>query len=141
MNAKPKSFNAFTAAVLTASVSIGALAYNFKPFQPAPSSDFNVQIVDSGVQSLKLTSETTGVAVIKIDEYRLYVNFDFEAHPDSYGVPGSDFTAVDITNLEIEKVLDKNGNAFQDFTDDNDIRNINLLIATFIERNNLVGAA
>lgn len=140
MNAKPKSFNAFTAAVLTASVSIGALAYNFKPFQPAPSSDFNVQVVDFGVQSLKLTSETTGVAVIKIDEYRLYVNFDFEAHPDSYGVPGSDFTAVDIINLEIEKVLDKNGNAFQDFTDDNDIRNINLLIASFIEKNNLVEA-
>lgn len=140
MNVKPKSFNAFTAAVLTASVSIGALAYNFKPFQTAPSPNFNVQIVDFGVQSLKLTSETTGVAVIKIDEYRLHVKFDFESHPDSYGVPGSEFTAVDITNLEIAKVLDKNGAAFQDFLDDNDIRNINLLISAFIEKNNLVEA-
>ncbi|WP_435722163.1 hypothetical protein [Acinetobacter baumannii] len=37
--------------------------------------------------------------VLKLDSFRLNVSFDFEAHPDSYGVPGSEFTAVDITQL------------------------------------------
>ncbi len=38
---------------------------------------------------------------LKLDSFRLNVSFDFEAHPDSYGVPGSEFTAVDITQLTV----------------------------------------
>lgn len=82
----------------------------------------------------------SGVAVIKLDEFRIQVSFDFEAHPDSYGVPGSDFTAVEITNLAVDQITDANGNPYNDFTDYNDHRNINLLLSGFIEKNKLVEA-
>ncbi|MEQ1318982.1 hypothetical protein [Acinetobacter guillouiae] len=92
------------------------------------------------VDALKLTSETSGKAIVKIDSFLLKVSFDFESHPDSYGVPGSEFTAVDITNLAIEKITDVNGQEWNDFTDYNDHRNINQLIIGYIERNRLVEA-
>ncbi|MFX4701547.1 hypothetical protein ABTB08_20210, partial [Acinetobacter baumannii] len=39
-----------------------------------------------GVLTAKITGKHSGVAVIKLDSFRLNVSFDFEAHPDSYGV-------------------------------------------------------
>ncbi|VCX11408.1 hypothetical protein BANRA_00014 [Acinetobacter baumannii] len=80
----------------------------------------------------KITGKDSGVAVIKLDSFRLNVSFDFEAYPDSYGVPGSEFTAVDITQLTVNEITDINGN---DFTEFEDIRNINGLLKGFIERN------
>jgi len=117
-------------------ISVGTLAFESK--QPTPQYEVRVAPVDAGVQSLHLTSDTSGVAAIKLDEFLIYVSFDFEAHPDSYGVPGSDITAIDITNLAIDKITDVDGKSYSDFTDYNDHRNINLLLAGFIEKNKLV---
>lgn len=117
-------------------LSLGALAFESK--QSVPHYEVRVAPAETGVQSLQLTSDTSGVAVIKLDEYHIHVSFDFEAHPDSYGVPGSDFTAIDITNLAIDKITDVDGKPYSDFTDYNDHRNINLLLAGFIEKNKLV---
>lgn len=96
---------------------------------------------ETGVQSLSLTSETSGIAVIKYDGFRIQVSFDFEAHKDSYGVPGSDFTAVDITCLTVDQITDTEGNPYKDFTDYQDHRDINALLVGFIEKNKLVEAA
>lgn len=117
-------------------LSIGALAFESK--QSVPHYEVRVSPAETGVQSLKLYSNTAGIAVIKLDEFRIHVDFAFEAHPDSYGVAGSDFTAVEITNLEIVKITDVDGKSYSDFTDYNDHRNINLLLSAFIEKNKLV---
>ncbi len=93
-----------------------------------------------GVLTAKITGKHSGVAVIKLDSFRLNVSFDFEAHPDSYGVPGSEFTAVDITQLTVNEITDVNGKSYNDFTEFEDIRNINDLLKGFIERNKLVEA-
>lgn len=117
-------------------LSIGALAFESK--QSVPHYEVRVAPSETGVQSLQLTSDNSGVAVIKLDEFRIQVSFDFEAHPDSYGVPDSDFTAIDITSLEVVQITDTDGQKYSDFTDHNDHRNINLLLAAYIEKHNLV---
>lgn len=115
----------------TAQSSSGSNSYNFTP-QTQPSS--------YGVQTAKIIGKTSGIAVIKLDGFRVNVSFDFETHPDSYGVPGSEFTAVDVTQLTINEITDVNGKSYSDFTDYNDHRNINALLKGFIERNKLVEA-
>ena len=142
MNINTNSFNP-KAIAITAIVTIsGLVAFslpNATEYKPEISHSLS-QPTEYGVQSLKVLSQNTGVAVIKIDDFRIQVSFDFEAHPDSYGVSGSEFTAIDITSLTIDKILDTNGKSYNDFTDYNDHRNINLLLSTFIENNNLVEA-
>ncbi|OTG78514.1 hypothetical protein B9T31_17545 [Acinetobacter sp. ANC 4558] len=93
-----------------------------------------------GVQSVQITGKNSGTAIVNVDGFRIAVNFKFESHPDSYGVTGSEFTAIDITDLAIDSITDSKGKSYNDFTDYNDHRNINLLLATFIEKNNLVEA-
>ncbi|ATO20648.1 hypothetical protein BS636_13670 [Acinetobacter sp. LoGeW2-3] len=138
MNVKPNPFNSAKVFLASSALTLAALALIAKPeateYKPSYG---NSQPSDYGVQTLQVNGET-GVAVVKLDGFRVQVSFDFEAHPDSYGVPGSDFTAVEITNLAVDKITDANGNPYNDFTDHNDHRNINLLLSTFIEKNNLV---
>lgn len=154
MNTKPNSINPivthrvqpmgfFKVAAISGLVTVAAigLAYDqktaeYKPPITAP----NVTPSTYSISALKLTSENSGKAVIKLDSFLVLVSFDFETHPDSYGVPGSEFTAVDIINLAVEKITDVNGNAWNDFTDYNDHRNINQMIVGYIERNRLVEA-
>ncbi|MBJ8426015.1 hypothetical protein [Acinetobacter bereziniae] len=154
MNTKPNSINPivthrvqpmgfFKVAAISGLVTVGAigLAYDqkateYKPPITAP----NVTPSTYTVEALKLTSDSSGIAAIKLDSFLIAVSFDFESHPDSYGVPGSEFTAVDITNLAVEKITDVNGNDWNDFTDYNDHRNINQMIVGYIERNRLVEA-
>lgn len=93
-----------------------------------------------GVMTLKLTSDITGEAVINLDGFRVPVKFVFDTHPDSYGVPGSEFTAVEIINLEIGQITDANGNNYKDFTIYDDHRNINAQLAAYIEQNKLAEA-
>ena len=83
----------------------------------------------------KQTSENTGVAVIRIDGFKLNVSFDFDGVSDSYGVAGSDFTAAEITNLSIESVTDLSGKPWNDFTNRDDHKNINILLVGYIDRN------
>ena len=143
MNIKSNPINYIAVTVLVASVSLGALALNYTPQATVYSPAFaipNTTPVEYGIQALKLTSDKSGVATIKLDGFLVQVGFDFEMHPDSYGVTGSDFTAIEINNLSVDQITDLNGKTYRDFTDYNDHRNINLLISAYIEKNNLVEA-
>ena len=155
MNTKPNSINTivthrvqpmgfFKVAAISGLFTVGAIgltydqkATEYKPPVEAP----NITPSTYTVDALKLTSESSGKAVVKIDSFLVLVSFDFESHSDSYGVPGSEFTAVDITNLAIEQITDVNGQDWNDFTDYNDHRNINQMIVGYIERNKLVEAS
>lgn len=90
---------------------------------------------------IKQTGEKTGVAVIRIDGFKLNVSFDFDGVADSYGVAGSDFTAAEITNLAIESVTDLSGKPWNDFTNHDDHKNINILLAGYIDRNHWIEEA
>lgn len=138
MNVKPNPFNSAKVFLASSALTLAALVLIAKPEATEYKSGYDhAQPSDYGVQTLKIDGET-GVAVVKLDGFRVQVSFDFESYKDSYGVPGSDFTAVEITNLAVDKITDANGNPYNDFTDYNDHRNINLLLSTFIEKNNLV---
>lgn len=146
MNVNAIPFNHIKVTGVTALVLIAVLAScEYKTAQSSfatTTQAFTPQIQPSsyGVQTVKIIGETSGIAVIKLDGFRVNVSFDFEIHPDSYGVPGSEFTAVDVTQLTINEITDVNGKSYNDFTDYNDHRNINALIKGFIERNKLVEA-
>ncbi len=145
MNVNTIPFNQIKVTGFTALVLIAGLAsceYKTAQSSFAPNMQFTPQTQpsDYGVQTAKITGKTSGVAVIKLDDFRVNVSFDFETHPDSYGVQGSEFTAVDVTQLTINEITDVNGKSYSDFTDYNDHRNINALLKGFIERNKLVEA-
>ncbi len=95
------------------------------------------QVVASEYELLavKKTGEKSGEAVIRIDGFKLNVSFDFD------GVAGSDFTTAEITNLAIDSVTDLSGKSFNDFTNHDDHKNINILLAGYIDRNNWLEAA
>jgi len=154
MNTKPNSINPIVThrvqpfgfikvAALTGLFATGVIALAYNPASnehKPPAAIPNVTPSTYSISALKLTSETSGKAVVKIDTFLVLVSFDFDKHPDSYGIPGSEFTAVDITNLAIEKITDMSGKDWNDFTDYNDHRNINQMIIGYIERNKLVEA-
>lgn len=146
MNVNAIPFNHIKVTGVTALVLIAGLAScEYKTAQSsfaANTQAFTPQIQPSsyGVQTAQITGKTSGIGVIKLDGFRVNVSFDFEVHPDSYGVPGSEFTAVDITQLTINEIKDVNGKSYSDFTDYNDHRNINALLKGFIEKNRLVEA-
>ncbi|WGM23783.1 hypothetical protein [Acinetobacter pittii] len=146
MNVNAIPFNHIKVTGVTALVLIAGLAScEYKTAQSSlatPPQTFTPQTQPSsyGVQTAKITGKTSGIAVIKLDGFRVNVSFDFETHPDSYGVPGSEFTAVDVTQLTINEITDVNGKSYNDFTDYNDHRNINAILKGFIERNKLVEA-
>lgn len=110
--------------------------YNLAHSSTAPYA--NVTSSSYGVMSLQLTSDITGEAVINIDGFNVPVKFVFDKHKDSYGVPGSEFTAIEITNLEIGQITDSNGNNYKDFTIFDDHRNINAQLAAYIEKNKMI---
>lgn len=154
MNTKPNSINPIVAqrvlpmgfikvAAISGLVIVGVigLTYDQKETEYKPPVAIpNISPSTYNIDALKLTSDSSGIAVIKLDSFLLKVSFDFESHPDNYGVPGSEFTAVDITNLAVEKITDVNGKDWNDFTDYNDHRMINQIIVGYIERNKLVEA-
>lgn len=92
-----------------------------------------------GISAIKIDGPTSGKAVLKLDGFYVYTSFDFETHPDSYGVPGSETEIVDITNLAIDRITSINGHEYNDFTTREDVINIKNLVANHIEKNNLVG--
>ncbi|WP_151963616.1 hypothetical protein [Acinetobacter oleivorans] len=145
MNVNAIPFNHIKVTGVTALVLIAGLAScEYKTAQSSHATKtqtFTPQIQPStyGVLTAKITGKHSGIAVIKLDGFRVNVSFDFETHPDSYGVQGSEFTAVDVTQLTINEISDVNGKSYSDFTDYNDHRNINALLKGFIERNKLVG--
>lgn len=147
MNVNAIPFNHIKVTGVTALVLIAGLASC--EYKAANSSiPFNYsyeskQVVASEYELLgiKQTGKKTGVAVIRIDGFKLNVSFDFDGVADSYGVAGSDFTAAEITNLAIESVTDLSGKPWNDFTNHDDHKNINILLAGYIDRNKWLEAA
>ncbi|MFT4020043.1 MAG: hypothetical protein QM666_00835 [Acinetobacter sp.] len=135
---KPLAFTTLTAMVFTASIMFAC--HEQSPASTTISSYANAETTTYSVQALKITGDHTGIATIRLDEFILNVSFDYQAHADSYGVQGSDYTAIEITSLSIENVHSVDGKEFKDFTDHVDHQNINALLSGFIEKNRLVEA-
>ncbi|AOA58248.1 hypothetical protein [Acinetobacter larvae] len=150
MNAKPISFNPslsgvttlvrrrpFSTLVLVGALSVvGLTALKTNAVQAPVASPAAIPSTYE-LQSLVLTGDNSGTANILLDDFVLNVSFDFEAHEDSYGVLGSEFTAIDVTQLSVNSVVTRDGTQFSDFTDSSDHRNINALIAGYMMKNRL----
>ena len=153
MNVKPHSINPvatglqrkpFSLIIIVGLFSIGVLSLiqeNNAAESNAIAQTVNIAPAEFSIQALSITGASTGTAVINLDDFILNMQFTFEAHPDSYGVPGSEYTAVEITELKEIKITTTSGDAFSDFTDANDHYNINQLITAYIEKNSLVEVA
>ncbi|AMW78619.1 hypothetical protein AMD27_06790 [Acinetobacter sp. TGL-Y2] len=142
MNTKLNPINSFTVAAFAASVSIGVLAFTYEPnsYQSTPNPASQSTDSEYALQALTMSSNTQGQATINLDGFKVQVAFELEPFPDSYGVPGSEFTAVEVVDLHNVNVFDANGNPYKDFTDHIDHRYINLLIKGYIEKHQLVEA-
>lgn len=129
-----------TASIAIIAITVGVSSCEYQTAQSATTFTPNVQPSYYGIMALRITSDTTGEAVINLDNFRVPVSFVFDKHKDSYGVAGSEFTAVEITDLEVGQITDLNGNKYRDFTNFDDHRNINAQLAAYIEKNKLVEA-
>lgn len=98
----------------------------------------DIQTSTYGISLLSITSKNTGTGLINLDGYLVPVDFKFETYPSDYGIEETAFTAVDITNLEIGQITDRNGNHIDDFTNFQDHKRINEALKNFIEGNKLV---
>ena len=98
----------------------------------------NVQPSSYGVVQLFITLKNTGTGLINLDGYLVPVDFKFDTYPSDYGIEETAFTAIDITNLEIGQITDRNGNHIDDFTNFQDHKRINEALKNFIEDNKLV---
>ncbi len=140
MNTKLTPHNSFKVTLFTAALTVSALAVAFHTDlnvgQPAPAQ--NIQS-EYGIISLKMHDQSRGEAILNLDGFRLNISsFEVQAYPDSYGVPGSEFTAVEVTELGEINVFDANGNPYKDFTDHQDHREINSMITSYIMKHRLV---
>jgi hypothetical protein len=140
MNTKLTPHNSFKVTLFTAALTVSALAFahlaDFGTDQVAPAQ--NIQS-EYGIVSLKMLDDVHGEAVLNLDGFRLNISsFEVQAYPDSYGVPGSEFTAVEVTELGEINVFDANGNPYKDFTDHQDHREINSMITSYIMKHRLV---
>lgn len=140
MNTKLTPHNSFKVTLFTAAFTVSALVFahlaDFGTDQVAP-----VQNIQSeyGIVSLKMHDQSRGEAILNLDGFRLNISsFEVQAYPDSYGVPGSEFTAVEVMELGEINVFDANGNPYNDFTDHQDHREINSMIAGYIMKHRLV---
>jgi len=116
-------------------------AYALVSEKPAPITTYPVsKPTEYGVSAIKVNNDkSSGEAVIKLDGFYIYTSFDFTEREENYGVIGSVREVIEITNLAIDRITSLNGHEYNDFTDRNDHRNINTLIATHIEKNHLAG--
>ncbi|WP_238826520.1 hypothetical protein [Acinetobacter baumannii] len=146
MNAKaiPHKHKVTGVTAIAVLVALGSCEYrSANSSVPSNYSYESKQVVASEYELLavKKTGEKSGEGVIRIDGFKLNVSFDFDGVADSYGVAGSDFTTAEITNLAIDSVTDLSGKSFNDFTNHDDHKNINILLAGYIDRNNWLEAA
>lgn len=116
----------------------GAYALVTKPIPAAPVYSYANTNSMYGVLSVKITSDTTGEAVVNLNGYHVFTSFNFELVPDYNGSLGSDTKAVFITNLAVDRVLLSNGGFYNDFTNSDDIRNMISVITAHIEKNKMV---
>ncbi|MBK0062183.1 MULTISPECIES: hypothetical protein [unclassified Acinetobacter] len=114
-------------------------AYALVSEKPTPITTYPLsKPTEYGVSAIKVdNNKSSGEAVMKLDGFYIYTSFDFEMHKENYGVIGSEHEVIEITNLAIDRITSIGGQEYSDFTDRNDHRNINTLIATYIEKNHL----
>lgn len=93
---------------------------------------------DYGVLAVKITSDSTGTAVVNLDGFRVYTSFDFELVAYDNGQLGSNEEAVYIYNFAVDQVFTPNGDNYGDFTNADDIRNMISIITAHIEKNKMV---
>ena len=92
-----------------------------------------------GIVQLSITSKNTGTGIVNLGGYLVSFDFKFEAQLRDYGVTDSQDTDVTITRLDIGKIQNTaNGEFVDDFTIDQDHKQINEAIKNFIEVNKLV---
>lgn len=141
MNKTLSPFNSIKITLGIAAVTIGVLSCGFKTApQAAQPIVANVAPSEYQLLALRMTGENHGEAIIRLDGFRVTARFEVEAFQDSYGVPGSEFTAVDVTSLDEVTVSDALGNPYNDFTNHIDHQNFNALIKGYIEKHRLVEA-
>jgi hypothetical protein len=139
MNKTFTPFNSFKVTVVTSAIAFGALAFAYNP-------DFSLQTAKqtapalSAVAAMQFNTANSGTAVVRLDGFTLDVSFDFERIDDSYGVPGSEFTNAEITNLSVDKVMDTSGYPIRDFTDFNDHLSINQMLVAHMLKNQMLEA-
>lgn len=142
MNAKANFYNIGVITTTAIGMSLGTMActdHTSARLSQTPQLTYpNVAPSNYGIQTLNITTDHTGKAIIILDSFTLLVGFDYLAHPDSYGVAGSEYTAVEITDITVEQTIDSDGKYYNDFTDHNDILNIKQLLVAYIEKNQLV---
>lgn len=141
MNKTLSSFNTIKISLGVAAVTMGALAFAFNP-EPKAAQPIVANVAPSEYQllALRMTGDNHGEAIIRLDCFRVTARFEVEAYPDSYGVPGGEFTSVDVTSLDEVTVSDALGNPYNDFTNHVDHQNFNALIKGYIEKHRLVEA-
>ncbi|WP_395000717.1 hypothetical protein, partial [Acinetobacter sp.] len=115
MNKTLTPFNTIKISLGVAAVTIGVLSCGFKTSpQAAQPIVANVAPSEYQLLALRMTGENHGEAIIRLDGFRVTARFEVEAFKDSYGVPGSEFTAVDVTSLDEVTVSDALGNPYND---------------------------
>ncbi|MEJ5033898.1 hypothetical protein WH243_01140 [Acinetobacter sp. MYb177] len=141
MNKTLTPFNSIKTTIVVAAVTMGVLSCGLKT-APKAAQPMVANLAPSEYQllALQMTGENHGEAIIRLDGFRVTAHFEVEAFQDSYGVPGSEFTAVDVTNLDEVTVSDALGNPYNDFTNHIDHQNFNALIKGYIEKHRLVEA-
>ena len=141
MNKTLSPFKSIKTTLVVAAVTMGVLSCGLKT-TPKAAQPMVANLAPSEYQllALQMTGENHGEAVIRLDGFRVTARFEVEAFQDSYGVPGSEFTAVDVTNLDEVTVSDALGNPYNDFTNHIDHQNFNALIKGYIEKHRLVEA-
>ncbi|MEN3979048.1 hypothetical protein [Acinetobacter sp. CWB-B33] len=132
-------FNSFAVTAVAASLTIGAIAFAYSPEQAMPQA--HITPIYEAVAAMQFNTANSGTAVVRLDGFTLDVSFDFERIDDSYGVPGSEFTNAEITNLSVDKVMDTSGYPIRDFTDFNDHLSINQMLVAHMLQYKLLEAA
>ncbi|WPE82763.1 hypothetical protein SB581_07280 [Acinetobacter baumannii] len=122
--------------VLGISLSVSKPVDTSKKYQHAATPD--IQASTYSIAQLSITSKNTGTGLINLDGYLVPFDFKFDAYPSDYGVHGSEYTAADITRLDIGQILNQNGEQVDDFTNFQDHQVINAAIKNFIEVNRLL---
>ena len=142
MNKTLTPINSFKVTLVTSAIAFGALAYAYQPdFGVSTQTSKQIEPAQTAVAAMHLNSDHSGTAVIRLDGFTLDVSFDFERINDSYGVPGSEFTNADITNLSVDKVMDTSGYPIRDFTDFNDHLTINAMLVAHMLQNKMLEVA
>ena len=134
MTAKLNHFNAFAISLVTASVTIGAMAFNYNP----EFTSTHIQVPAQNSVAAMAIKPDTGSAVIRFEGYTMDVSFQYIAVDDDYGVPGSEFKNAEIVQLNVDQVLDSKNNIARDFTDFNDHLHINQMLVAHMLKNQLL---